>query len=262
MMRNKIEEIRRDVEEKTGIDFRKYRRPDLVNAFVDAITTVASPLKVIGTIIKYILVEALLVNGVLTLVWYQKRPELWVTILFFVVGNLGFTVVAIAVGVVRSIRQGVLRASEAMAGALEIADQALEDIEDLEQQHRKVAPVDIVRGALFVAIVPSVREAIAKKLGFISKPMTFALDSLSVNLSERLPKLIAAGMERAADSDSSDSTFDKQRYAAIIANLKSRVEPFVRKTILGKVTLPFTLAWALTSAITLTALTAIYLFLM
>jgi hypothetical protein len=173
-------------------------------------------------------------------------------------------VVAIAVGTIRTINGFSTHSSRAMVGSLELAERVLVDLKSMDDNARKISPVDIVQGVLFVAIIPSVTEAIKRKVGFVSKPITFALDRLSLLLSRAMPTLMkSSGLNKDEPSpDSDDVGFDKERYSAIITKFKPKIEPFIRKKALGKVTLPFKLVLILSSLVTVTALALIYAFLM
>lgn len=263
-MANRIDRIRQDVEARTGIDFRQYQDPKTVSAFIDAIAAVVSPFAIMGNIIKCLIMETLVVNLMLAYVCYQKQPQLWVGVVFFIIGNLGFIAVAIAAGIIRTINDFSTHSSNAMVGSLELADRVLADLDSVEGKCREVSPVDVVRGVLFVSVLPSVNEAIRRKARFISKPITFALDKLASLLSGALPTLMKSRGNDKDDfsPDTGGATIDKERYLAIITKCKPKIEPFIRSKAMGKVTFPFKLALLLSLVTTVTILALIYAFLM
>jgi hypothetical protein len=254
-MSTQLEIIRQEVELKTGLSFSKYQRPELVEAMTETVSSVTSPVAFMKHITKPLVLTVLSLNIILGLLFLMTDLSIWKFIFLMLFGNIGFPLSAIAWGTKGLVEQIAKRTGDTLEQSLDLADDALNDLETVD--YKKIRASDIVRGILFVVVVPTLSEAIKNKTGFLSKPIIKAFDQMSGMLSNAIPKLLKEKEitedeieeneieeneieenEESEESQTKDPNFDKTRYAKLINNMRPNIRPYIENKVLGVITLP------------------------
>lgn len=261
----KIKKIRAEIIQKTGVDFEKYRKPEVVDTLTESVSFIINPLSVISVFLKSLIIVFAIINLVLGGWCYFQHTPIWVVILFFIIGNLAFPIVGISLGIMDIIKKLSRDIINALHITMDLVKEIIYDISKINPE--KLPPTaDIMKGVIFVVIIPLIRQIIMEKGSFLIKPLIWGFEKMLYVFSEVFTPII----EKIAPEDQVVAEGVKQinhqvqgvgksKLIVSIDKVKPQIETVIIESVLPKVLAPIRFVFNLSSGITVFLLFILYL---
>ena len=166
-MTETIDQIGKEIIQKTGIDFEKYRKPELIKAIIEVSVFIINPLASIPIFLKSFTFTLFPIIVIMVVIAKTGTTSLTVIVLMSLIGLIGFPLISSSMAV-RRVGKKVI---EDIKNALNIAmDVTIDIIKDLNSMNLKQIPrvTDIMKGIVFVVLIPSLKDIIAEKITLLS----------------------------------------------------------------------------------------------
>ncbi len=271
-MSKKAEKIGREIIQKTGIDFDKYRRPELISTIVDVSLFIINPLSVIPIFVKAFIYVFLFINTILLIMAKAGHISLMVAVLMFIIGNVGFPFISTSLAIRRTGHKLIGDIQSALNIALDIA---VDIIKDLKKMNLKQIPpvTDIIRGVVFVVIIPSLEKIISEKIKLLGKPVAWLVEKSMFSFITVFSSLIDKLTPGKQDVEKLDQAFkedvkaiqemsgdEESKMVAMIETARDKIGTLLIETIMPKILFPFTLALYISTALIYVLLMVVYFF--
>ncbi len=256
-MARKIVERGRQLIEKTGIDFEKYRSPELVERVGNLVGFVRGAKKILAC---YQLLFALIII-VLCIWFYTRGMNIAGILFFFVIGILVSAATGTALGTVK-LSGKVMEDSASVVGLLlDLVKQIRSDLSGLRQKQAAsgTALSDLLKGLSFMVVIPAVAELIQNHLRLLAKPVKFLAENtlfyltqgLADGLDQATRKIPAAQLT--APGEQKSAGFDQA-----IDEARGKIDRLAQ-SLIRKVTAPARLLFTLSLILGLPMLLIVYL---
>lgn len=173
-MGNKIEQAAERLSRETGIDFKKYRKPELVEKISDLIGFTG---QAGGIMFRRYAVLLVIVIGLC--VWfYTQKMSLAGIILFFVVGLLFTAAAGTALGTKKVTEKAIDDSAGVVTLMLDFVKEIKQDLFSLAKNKAgaKTAVSDLVKGVSYGVFIPTVKQIVREKLSILAKPVVFVIE--------------------------------------------------------------------------------------
>lgn len=173
-MANKIEKTGEKISREAGIDFKKYRNPELTEKIGDLVGFTG---RIHWVLLRY--------NGFLLVVlialcaWFYTRQAMNIPgiVLFFLFGFLVCVLAGTALGTMRLAEIAAEDSTGVIVLLLQLVKDVRLDLSRLSQKEGKGATpaADLTRGLSYLVIIPTVKKIVKNKLSILSGPVNFIL---------------------------------------------------------------------------------------
>ena len=240
----KLKTIGQDVKETTGIEFEKYRKPEIIDTLLETTAFLTNPISVISVFLKNLVMVCAILNFALVAWCYMNDVPFWIVLIFFATGNLGFPVVGLSLGVMDVIKKLADDLIKTLQLAMDLNIEVMQDVSQLRT--RPLPPVsDLTKGVVLVVMYPSIRQIVLGKVGFIGKPFLWILEWILLTFTTVFDKVVEQSTpteevlrEKVEQADNEFERIGRERLFAIITKMKPLVETIVRERVLPTVFIP------------------------
>jgi hypothetical protein len=269
----KIDQIGKEIIQKTGIDFEKYRKPELISTIVDVSTFIINPLASVPIFLKSFVFTFITIICILAVITKTGDINMAVIILMFFIGLVGFPFIGSSIAVKRVGNKII----EDIKNALNIAmDISIEIIKDLKKMNlKRIPPVtDIIRGVVFVVLIPSLETVITEKITFLGKPVSWIMEKTLFNFTKAFvgvvdkiipEKKAVEGLDQALKQDIQKlqemNPSEESKMLNVIEKARDMIASLLLETVMPKILLPFTILFYGSSGMTCAAIFLVYLLL-
>lgn len=249
-MNAKIIQIGNEVVERTGIDFKKYRTPELLDSIAEISTAVLNPVSLVPVFLKALIIVFFVINSILSAWWFAAQINMLLVVFLFVFGNIGIPFMGIPLALMNAIK----KLNQDIVNTLNLAmDITKEVINDLCKLNLKNMPpvTDLLKGVIFVVLIPSLEQLVQERIKVIGKPVLWVVENALYHFSNAVSTVInkfpsgnrcvgkpganTGGQRGAVDSL---TCADETRMANIIETAKSKIESILSETVTPKVIAP------------------------
>jgi len=250
-MRKKIEQAVDRLTEETGIDFKKYQKPGIVEKISDLTGFIGQA----GGIMFRRYAILLIIVAALCAWFYTKGMSLVGIILFFITGLLFTAAAGTALGTKKVAKKAVEDSVGVVMLMLEVVKEVRHDITG-----SNVSISNLVEGISYGVFIPSVNGIVREKLSLLAKPVVFVIE----NALFYFTKSISALFDKSADEISEEKlqeiqaqTKDDNKFEQSVNSAKEKLEPLA-DSVARKVTIPSKVLLIITLIIGLPILFIIY----
>ncbi|UCH93002.1 MAG: hypothetical protein JSV88_22300 [Candidatus Aminicenantes bacterium] len=252
------------LEKETGIDFKKYRNPEMVKK----ISHLIGFYRQTNTLMmRYIII--LLVIVVALCIWFHTREMSGVGIaLFLIVGTFFSVAEGICWGLMKLAKNAVKEGADIVLMMLDFLKEIKTDLSTLAKNNpdAKVTLSNLFRGISYEVFIPAVSQIIRDKLKFLAKPANFVIE----NTIFYLTKSLSTAMDKAESKSTRDKTAqagsqEEQKdekmdevFNQLIDDAREKIGPMV-DSVGRKVALPAKITFNVTLFIGVPILLIIYL---
>jgi hypothetical protein len=195
-----IEKEAERLEQETGIDFKKYRNPEMVEKISDLIGFYR---QTNAYMFRYTAI--LLIIIIALCFWFHTREMSSVGIALFLIAGTFFSLVeGISWGLMKLAKKAVTDGADVVTMMLDFLKEIKADITALVKNKptAKIAISDMFRGISYDVFIPTVNQIIQEKLKLFAKPINFLIGNSIFYLTRSL----SAVMDKAATENSKKET--------------------------------------------------------
>jgi hypothetical protein len=261
-MRKKIRREGERVCRETGIDFQKYRKPEMVEKIGDLIDIIG---QVRGILLRrYMLL--LLIITVLSAWFYTRGMNIVGVVLFFAVGVLFSACAGTALCIIKVTEKGVKDSAAVTVMMLGFVKDVRVDLDTAAGKSAGEVPAPaVMEGVSYCVFIPIVSGVVREQLSLFAWPVNFVVENALFYLTQSLASMVAkvadddAGAEKAEEPENTEKDNEDREdrvNTAIDAAIKN-VEPLA-DSVVGMVTIPAKILLILTMIIGLPLLWLIY----
>lgn len=225
-MGKKIQQEGERLSQKTGINFKKYHKPEMVEKIGDLIGFIGN----IRTIMLGYYVLLLVIVTALC-IWFSLRGMSTIGVVLFAAFGILFSASAgTALGTMKLAEKAVNDTKSVAVLLLDFVKEVKSDISTTlkSKPGSEIAASDLFKGISFVVFIPIVNQVIKEKLFFLlAKPVDFIVTNALYHFTNYLAPIIdkAAGKISAEDSKENGS-FDRS-----LEEIKEKIEPLADSVI-------------------------------
>ncbi|NIM17783.1 MAG: hypothetical protein GTO45_37885 [Candidatus Aminicenantes bacterium] len=247
-MNKKIEREAERLAQKTGIDFKKYRNPEIVKRISDLIgfhnQTTAFLLKYTGLF--------LIIIAVLCLWFHAREMSIFGIVLFAIVGILFSVAEGVSLGLIKLVKKGVKDGADTVILMLDFVKEAKQDIYALIKNKRdtKIFVSNVLEGISYDVFIPTVNQIIREKLKLLAKPVNFIIENtiflLTKSLSEAADKIAIKDSkddtEQIGSQEAEEQEKAENKYDQFIDEARGKIGP-IADSVSRKVAIPARIAF-------------------
>ncbi len=236
---SKSKQIAKDLFEKTGVDFEKYRSKDIIEAVADIALNI-TPKGLIQLSFFPVLIISVSSFSFLLICFIFIDLTFFGYVFLFIITLIGGILLCISKSILNIIVNLVSNIEKIILLSMELVITILKDIEELikieinisnnsvikdkkEAVQSKIKipnPIDLLRGVILVTILPALSKVLEKKLKFLAKPFVWILDIVIANIVDLLTKFI----EKTGDKITS-----KVKNSSLATSINAKKENLVDK---------------------------------
>lgn len=260
-----IEKEAERLERETGIDFKKYRNPEIVEKISDLISfhSQATAFLLRYTAIFLVIIAALCY-------WFHTRGMSVVGIVLFLLVGIVFSLLeGPSLGLIKLTKKAVSDGIGVVVMMLDFVKEVRQDVLNLTEKKpgAKISSANLVRGVSYIVFIPAVRQIVQAKMKLLSGPVNFFIG----NSIFYLTKSLTAVMDKADSKDSGKKTVKAEspgdqeepeesvdKFNQLVDDAKKSVGPLA-DSVARKVAIPAKIVFNVTLFIGVPILLIIYL---
>jgi len=254
-VRKKIEKINTEVIKKTGVDFEKYRLPEVIDTITETTDFISNPLSTVSILIRA-MIKVFAVIIVLFVVFYQVSDvSWWGGLILLVIGVIEFPIVGFSLGLISVVKRLTDNIVDVLVLSLDLVKEVIYDASNLKTMD-KLPVSDLLKGVLFIVLLPIIKQIITEKVGILGKPILWLVERILYVFSNTATAIIAkltSANELIVDSiDGVDKTakeVGKTKAIAIIDQVASQIESILAENVVPKVLRLLKVIFYLSSAV-------------
>lgn len=262
---SRLDRISAEVTRKTGIDFEKYRSPEVIETLLETTSLITNPFSMLSTFVLSLLKVFAVLSLILTAWCYASGAPVYVVMLVFIVGYVGFPLIGFSYGITDVMKKIVGDMVDTVHLALDQSKAAITDLAGLGARGKMPPVADLFKGILLVVLLPAIIQIINDRVGLFGKPFTFVIERMLVTFNAMfgpiVAKLLPSSWTMTADTDSTGPQTQEMgpvKIAGALDKLKPHVEKLLVEKVLPKVRAPMRLLFYASSGITLLALVIVF----
>lgn len=194
-MGKKIEREAERLEKETGIDFKKYRNPEIVEKISDLISFHS---QATASLLGYTALFLVIIGGLCY--WFHTRGMGVVGIVLFLLVGIVFSLLeGPSLGLIKLTKKAVRDGMNVVVMMLDFVKKVRQDVLIVSKKKpgAEISSANLVRGVSYVVFIPAVRQIVRAKLKLLAVPVNFFIG----NSIFYLTKSLTAVMDKADNKD-------------------------------------------------------------
>ena len=170
-MKRKLAKKLKELASSTGIDFLRYKSPELIGRVVQLISF---PLYAAKTLfIPWVLI----LLAVVAFWIFVPIPGTFEKIIFAFLSAFALPVLGIPIGMTVLVRRVLEDVGGILGESMELAETVIKDQDQIvDSVSKNIDPGDVLKGVVFGAVIPSLSAALKKKMGFLAKLVSWPVN--------------------------------------------------------------------------------------
>lgn len=272
-MSKKTKQFGQEIIQKTGIDFEKYRKPELISTIIGVSIFIINPFASVPIFLKAFSITLTIIILFLVVLAEIHDINTVVVILMSVVGIIGFPFISSSIAIKHIGNKLIDDIKNALNIAMDLASEIIKDLKSMNL--KRIPPVaDIIRGVVFVILIPSLETVITKKIAFVGKPVAWIMEKALFAFTtyfaavvdkiapdkksvKELDQALQQNIQKMQDMGDSEES----KMLNIIEKARTMIASVLLEIVMPKILLPFSILFYISTTVTCVALILIYLLL-
>lgn len=259
-MRRKIRREGKRLSRETGVDFKKYRDPELAEKIGDLIGFAGEASGIL--LRRYIVLLSIII--ILSAWIYMRGMNIIGVILFFCFGFLFSVCTGAALGMMKITEKGVRDSAGVLVMVLDFVKDVRKDTAAVKGKTGAEVPVSaLVEGVSYGVFIPVVSKVVRGRLSLFAMPVNFVIENALFYFTRSLAAVVGKGVNDDAGAEQTNEPRETEaekdsRVDKAIDEARTKIEPLA-DSVARKITIPAKILLTLTLLIGFPLLLVIYL---